>query len=351
MDKIMCATEKLEYERIWAKVKNIIPQNSSVLVTGANGLIASNLVDSLMYFNEAYATNNMIIALCRNEEKARKRFGRYLKSGKLNIWCQDICEFDMNQTCDYVVHAASNAHPLAYATKPIETMRTNFIGTMKVLDYASEKKAKSVVYISTSEIYGENHKDRLNEQEYGSVNTLNPRSCYSESKRSAETLCVCYSKEKNLDVKIVRPGYIYGAQITEDNSRADAQFLRNVIADENIVMKSEGKQKRSYCYVSDAVSAILYVMLLGKTGEAYNIANTNSEASIREYAEMLAIQGGVKLVFDIPSENEKRGYSVVNNSLLSDTKLRNLGWIPQYNLQQGIEQMLNNSKWRYKDND
>lgn len=334
-----------EYEKVWEMVCETFPKHSRILVTGANGLIASNVVEALMYFNNVYNLKNTIIALCRNKEKAEKRFQTYLKNSEFELHCQDVCTFEMKEKCEYIIHAASNAHPLAYATKPIETIQTNIIGTMKVLEYACKVNVKRIVYVSTSEIYGEGHDGKLQEDEYGSVNPLNSRSCYSESKRCAENLCVCYCKEKGLNISIVRPGYIYGAQITEDNSRADAQFLRNVLAGEDIVMKSEGVQRRSYCYVADAVSAILCVMMHGKSEEAYNIANTESEASIREYAEILASQGGVKVKFDFPSNIEKKGYSVVKNSLMSDKKLREIGWVPQFDLNQGVQQMLNNACW------
>lgn len=335
-----------EFEKIWTEVKSFVPVNSKILITGANGLIASNIIDAFMYFNKIYGISNQIIAVCRNEERANKRFAEYIENKYFHISCQDVSDFEMDQTCDYIIHAASNAHPLAYSMKPIETIRTNVVGTMKVLEYASTVGIKGIVYLSTSEIYGNNcrNNEKLFETEYGRVNTLISRSCYSESKRCSETLCVCYEKEKNLDIKIVRPGYIYGAQITEDNSRADAQFLRNVIKGQDIVMKSEGLQRRSYCYVADAVSAIICVLMKGGSGEAYNIANSESEASVREFAEMLAKCGGVKIVFDIPSEVERKGYSVIENSLMSDLKLRDLGWIPQYNLQDGVVEMLKKFK-------
>ncbi|MBM6948821.1 NAD-dependent epimerase/dehydratase family protein [Mordavella massiliensis] len=327
------------FEEMWRKVSEIVPRDSSILVTGANGLIASNLVDTLMYFNERYKTCNVVIALCRNAEKAQKRFEQFQENKLFKLTIQDVQNFTLDFHSDYIIHAASNAHPMAYSLKPIETMKTNLLGTIRLLDYANRERCKKFVYVSTSEIYGEVPEgvNKLSETEYGHINTLNPRSCYSESKRCAETLCVCYSKEKEMDVSIVRPGYIYGRQITEDNSRADAQFLRCVLAKQNIVMKSAGEQKRSYCYVADAVTAILYIMKSGGNGEAYNIANSNSEATIKEFAETMADIGGVSVEYEIPSIEEKRGYSMIKNSLLDDQKLRALGWTSSYDLKRGLK--------------
>lgn len=330
--------KKNVFQVAWEQVSDIVPRNSSILITGANGLIASDLVDTLMYFNKEYASNNKIIALCRNKERAQKRFTSFLDSPLFELEIQDIREFGMEQYADYIVHAASNAHPKAYATRPTETMQTNLLGTIQILDYASSKQCKKVVYVSTSEIYGEmpDGMDKFQETEFGCINTLNSRSCYSESKRCAETLCACYAKERGIDISVVRPGYIYGRQITEENSRADAQFLRKVLAKENIIMKSKGEQKRSYCYVMDAVTALIYVMVCGKKGEAYNIANSDSEATIRQFAETMAQIGDVSVEFDLPSEEEKSGYSVIKNSLLDDGKLKKLGWKASYDLKQGL---------------
>ena len=330
--------KKNVFQVAWEQVSDIVPRNSSILITGANGLIASDLVDTLMYFNKEYAINNRIIALCRNKERAQKRFTSFLDCPLFELEIQDIREFRMEQYVDYIVHAASNAHPRAYAMRPIETMQTNLLGTMRILNYASSEQCKKVVYVSTSEIYGEvpDGMDRFQETEFGCINTLNPRSCYSESKRCAETLCACYVKERGVDISVVRPGYVYGRQITEENSRADAQFLRRVLAKENIIMKSKGEQKRSYCYVMDAVTALLYVMVRGKTGEAYNIANSNSEATIKQFAETMAQSGDVCVEFDLPSEEERSGYSVIKNSLLDDGKLKKLGWKASYDLKQGL---------------
>ena len=330
--------KKNVFQVAWEQVSDIVPRNCAILITGANGLIASDLVDTLMFFNKEYAVNNKIIALCRNTERAQKRFASFLDSPLFGLEIQDIRGFRMRRHVDYIVHAASNAHPKAYATRPIETMQTNLLGTMQILDYASSEQCKKVVYVSTSEIYGEmpDGMDRFQETEIGCIDTLNPRSCYSESKRCAETLCACYAKERGIDISVVRPGYIYGRQITEENSRADAQFLRKVLAKENIIMKSKGEQKRSYCYVMDAVTALIYVMVKGKTGEAYNIANSNSEATIKQFAETMAQIGEVSVEFDLPSEEEKSGYSVIKNSLLDDGKLKGLGWKPSYDLKHGL---------------
>lgn len=319
-------------------------QGKSILVTGANGLIASCLIDVLMYLNLKRSYNIDIYALCRNIDKAKIRFEEYKNYNKFHILNQDVCEpINLDIKINYIIHAASNAHPLAYSKYPVETMKTNFLGTMNLLNYSKDYKIERLLYVSTSEVYGENLNisNGFDEECWGKINILNPRSCYSESKRAAETLCVSYMKEYQTDVVIARPGYIYGPMITEENSRADAQFLRNALGGNDIVMKSKGEQVRSYCYVMDTATALLTILLKGRNGEAYNIANRNSEVSISEFAKAIAEYANVGLKFEIPDSVETQGYSVISKSVLNSQKLEGLGWRPVYSLNQGIKHMIN----------
>jgi len=170
------------------------------------------------------------------------------------------------------------------------------------------------------------------------------RACYPEAKRVCETICISYNKQYNVNFNIARLCYIYGPTITDENSRADAQFLRKAISKEDIVMKSEGKQKRTYCYVADAVSALLYILLNGKNNEVYNIANPDSIVSVREYAQILADLSGVKLTFELPDEVEKCGYSKQADSRLSAQKLMNIGWKPLYGIKDGLKRTISLKK-------
>jgi len=318
-------------------------QGKSILITGANGLIASCLVDVLMHLNLKKSYDIDIYALCRNINSANERFKDYKNNNKFHILNQDVCEhIDLDAKINYIIHAASNAHPLAYSKYPVETMKTNLIGTMNLLNYAKEYKVERFLYISTSEIYGENPTiiNGFDEESWGKIDILNPRSCYSESKRAAETLCISYMKEYKTDVVIARPGYIYGPMITDENSRADAQFLRNALLGNDIVMKSKGEQIRSYCYVIDSVTALITILLKGKSGEAYNIANRNSEVSIKEFAKTIAEYANVNLKFEIPNIVETEGYSVISKSILNPKKLEDLGWKPGYSLSKGIKHMI-----------
>ncbi|MDR0307804.1 MAG: NAD-dependent epimerase/dehydratase family protein [Chitinispirillales bacterium] len=311
-----------------------------ILITGAGGLISSFLVDCLMYRNSVHKANISVHALCRNEEKARKRFGSYEKNENFYLIIQDVCDsLNSNLDFDYIIHAASNAHPLAYATAPVETMKANLLGSINLLEYAKKHKIKKFMFISSSEIYGQNDSSadkHLTEDYSGYINCAELRAAYPESKRVSETLCTAYKKEYGVNTVVVRPGHIYGSAMTEENSRADAQFIRNAIDGVDIVMKSAGNQLRSYCYVSDAVSAIFYVLLLGEDGGAYNIANKNSMVTIRELAEILSDISKVKVVFENPNDVEKSGYSIVGNIVMDARRLENLGWEARHNIKSGL---------------
>ena len=324
-----------EYRNIIAVLNDNIDKltHKSILITGANGLIGSYIVDFLDYLNTEHDAQIKIYAMSRSKAKLEARF-RDAKT--VNIVEQDLNNpLDIDFHSDYIIHAASNAHPRAYSTDPVGTMKTNLFGTMNLLDYAKQTGAK-FLYISSGEIYGNNIDRAFIETDLGLVDTMNMRSCYPESKRAAETLCMAYTTQYNIPVNVARLCYVYGGTITDTNSRADAQFLRNAIDGQDIVMKSEGLQRRTYCYVADAVSGILTILLNGKSAEAYNIANPNSIVSVREYAQTLAEVSGVELKFDIPDEVEAKGFSKPADSILDSTKLQSIGWKALYNIKDGL---------------
>lgn len=323
-----------EYDEI-LKQLNIKPlKNKSILITGASGLIGSYIVYFLGYINTKYSTNIRIYALSRHHEELVKKFN--------NVYGIEIIEHDLNNVFnidinfDYIIHAASNAHPLAYSKDPVGTMKTNLLGTINLLEAATKMKAK-FLFVSTGEIYGNNIDHAFTENDLGIIDTKIARSCYPESKRAAETLCIAYNAQYGTNVNIARLCYVYGSTITENNTRADAQFLRNAVNAQNIIMKSSGKQQRTYCYVADVVCALLTILLYGKDAEFYNVSSQNSIASVHEYAQTLANIANVKVIYDNPDEVEAKGYSKQADSILDSTKLQQLGWKPNYSLLEGLE--------------
>lgn len=320
--------------------------NSSILITGVNGLIGSAIVDTLIYKNLIENSNIHIYAAGRSKDKVYKRFSQYIDADFFTYVNYDAnCDLNFDFNVDYLIHCASNAHPVAYSEQPVETMISNFCGINNLLNYAKEHNVVRTLYISSSEVYGQKSIDKpYGEEDYGFVDILNPRSCYPSSKRAAESLCASYKKEYNLDVVIVRPGHIYGPTMTSADSRASAQFARNVLNGQDIIMKSAGLQLRSYCYVFDCVSAIMTVLLNGKSGEAYNISNKDSVITIKQLAETFANSCGKKIIFENPDDVEASGYNMMSNSALDASKLEGLGWKALYNINDGVHATINSLK-------
>ena len=324
---------------------------SCILVTGAAGLIGSFLVDVLMKLNEAKNAKITVIALGRTLQKLEKRFCVYEKNELLNLVFHDICAFDLqkklNTKADFIFHLASNTHPLDYATKPIDTLFTNVIGTKNLLDYASYSGTKRFVYASSVEIYGENRVDlascveHFDESYCGYIDCNTIRACYSEGKRAGESLCQGYRAERGIDIVIPRLCRVYGETMLFTDSKALSQFIKNGLLKNDIVLKSQGNQKYSYLYVFDAVSALLHLLFFGKTGEAYNVASKESDVTLKDLAELVASLCGTKVVYENPSEAEQKGYSTATKALLNPAKLMALGWNARFDIKTGLTRTLN----------
>lgn len=313
--------------------------NSSVLVTGASGLIGSFIIDALALRNEKYGSNIRIYAMSRRLEKLKERFAYCNEVHQVNLIAQDVCKpLDESVHYDYIIHTASNADPRTYAIYPVETVQTNIIGTTNMLEYAKHSSGTRVLFTSTMEVYGSiPDSESFSEEQYGLIDFNEIRSGYPESKRAAEILCKSYAREYNVDSVIARMGYIYGPSMTKEDNKVIAQFINKAIAGEDIVLKSKGEQLRSYCYISDAVAGIFCVLKNGECGKAYNVANSNSITTIADMAQLAADHTGSSVVFDLPDELEKLGSSKPQNAVLNESALISLGWKGQYTMADGFD--------------
>lgn len=324
-------SQSLPWERLNDKV---------ILITGANGLIGSCVVDLLMKRNEKFLGSNIkVIALARNEQEGKNRFAQYLNNKNFVFVKQDVTkEFDIDESADFIIHAASNAHPNAFSVDPVNTILTNVIGINNLFKYAINKNAKRLLFVSSGEIYGQGTQDieEFTEEYIGNVDSMQLRAGYPISKKAGENLCIAYSEQYNIESVVVRPCHIYGPTITPKDSRAFAQFFRMGINGKDIVMKSKGEQLRSYCYVIDCASAIIFALLNGENRNAYNIANPKSVLTIYELAQLIAKECSVNIIFNLPNEIEKKGYNTITKSVLNSNKLQKLGWIPKFDINCGI---------------
>ena len=323
-------------------------KDKTIFVFGSNGLVGSFIIDMIMYLNKNNNFNTTVIANSRSKEKIESRFNEYLDNKNFKYYIGDIKdEIKYNDHVDYIINCASNTHPLQYSTDPIGTIMTNIKGTDNVLKFASEKKIEKSIFLSSVEIYGENihNIERFKENEMGYIDCNSLRAGYNESKRAGEALCQAYIAEKDIDISIIRLPRLFGPTIKSDDTKALSQFINKSVNKEDIILKSEGKQYFSYLYIADAVSGIMRCLIAGKKGEVYNLGNLECDAHLKDLAQIAANIAGTKVIFDLPDETERKGYSKATNARLDYSKAeKELEWKPQYSIESGMERTISQLK-------
>lgn len=317
-------------------------KNKRFLITGATGLIGVCLIDALMYYNKTQDANITIYAVGRNKINASCRLGIYYDNPLFHFIEQDVREsFPDNIIVDYIIPGASNTHPLAYSQYPIETIMINIKGAENALNKAVQCGA-TLLYMSSVEIYGNAYGNDVFTEDYtGKLNLSNARSCYTESKRVSEALCLSYAVERDVNVKIVRLSRVFGPTMLDTDTKASSQFIFKALAGEDIILKSKGEQFFSYTYVADAVAAMLVVLLKGEPCVAYNVSNERCNIHLKDFARTCARIAGKDVVFDLPSVSEQKGFSVATQAVLDNSRLMSLGFIPHYDFEDAISRTIN----------
>lgn len=319
-------------------------RNCSFVITGATGLIGSLLVRSLLYCNQVHGLNLKVYAVVRNVEKAQGIFGKDVPA--LEYIVADLAKDDIAGSfeCDYVIHAAAVTTSKLMVADPVGTIRTAIDGTEKLLKLAVEKKARSFVYISSMEVYGQPKTEgKTAEKDLGYIDIGTVRSCYPEGKRMCECLCNAYAAQYGLNVKSARLAQTFGAGILPTENRVFAQFARSAMNGEDIVLHTTGESEGNYVYTADAIRAILLLLVKGTSGEAYNIANEESHTTIRQMAELVAdkIAGNtIRVVLDIPEDASSLGYAPPVKMWLDASKMQALGWQPTVGMEEAYKRMI-----------
>lgn len=300
-------------------------KNRRVLILGASGLIGSFITDCFLYANAKWGAEITIYAVSRNIEQLKKRFGDG-QGDCLHFVEADVTDINLDQSFDFMIHAASYGHPQAFREMPVEVFLSNVIGTDRVMRLAGKTEKCRVLYISSGEAQAE-------------VDHLTSRACYPMGKKAAETLCISYNKEYGTDVVIARPGHTFGANVTGNDNRASAQFIALASAGKNIEMYSAGEQLRSFSYVADCVSGLLTVLTSGECGQVYGISSGES-CTVRAFAEVCAELGGSRVELHLPSGTEMAETSPIKEQIVDNSGLKALEWQAAYSIREGIQKSL-----------
>ncbi len=334
--KEIAASDLVDWDRL---------RGSRILVTGATGLIGSIAARALVCANVSRGLDLRVAALVRNPQKGEQMLGECRKDG-LELLCGDVLSpLEVEGPVDYILHGAGITASREFVERPVETIATALKGTEQVLELARAKQVKSMVYLSSMEIYGvvDAEHFEVRETDYGTIDPLEARSSYSEGKRMAECLCAAYAKEYQVPVKMARLAQTFGAGIPKSENRVFAQFARSIRNGEDIVLHTDGSKAHCYCYTTDVVLGLLTILLQGKNGESYNVSNERTFGTIREMAELLIKkypQSGSKLVFDIPEDANLYGYAPTSRMRINSEKLRALGWEPRVDLPEMFERLI-----------
>lgn len=317
--------------------------SKTILVTGANGFLPAYMIETLLNLNETFLQNSpcKIIALVKNFKHAKIRFSNYLKNKNFSLLIQDVSNkinINKNTNINYIIHAASPASPKFYNDDPLSVSLPNILGTINTLELAKENELDGYLYFSSGEIYGDTSSSNIiDENSYGSLSSLSLRSCYAESKRMGENLCISYANQYKIPVKIVRPFHTYGPGMKLDDGRVFADFVSDIINNRNIVIKSDGSTERPFCYLADATVAFFKILLYGENNNAYNVANPYESFSIIDLAQLLVeIFSQKKIKVEFSNHDQKYLKTKVKKYIVDISKIKKLNWTPLTSIKDGF---------------
>jgi len=325
-----------------AKLPWEVFKGKTILISGAAGFLPAYMVETILYLNETRRFNIKVMGLVRNIKKAKERFAYYEGNKNLQLITQDVCnEIKIKEDVDCIIHAASLATPKYFQEDPVGSLAPNVIGTANLLKLAVEKQVENFLFFSTTGVYG--HVDQssypIKEDCFGSINPRDIASCYIESKRMGENMCVAWMHQYGVPIRILRPAITYGPGVQLHDGRSFADFIYNVVHNQDIALFSEGKVIRNFCYLADATLGFFMVMLKGEVGQAYNVA-TDHEISIINLARTLAGKVFPERKLKVVMTTDKsRNYLRIDfpRTTVDITKVKGLGWKLNFPIEEGFK--------------
>ncbi|MEH6607781.1 MAG: NAD-dependent epimerase/dehydratase family protein [Halioglobus sp.] len=322
---------------------------TTIVITGASGFLGGYLLRTLLGLYSVGLVDKpvLVIGLVRDVPRARKLLAEVVNDSHLRL-----VQWDLNQIavpplgdCNYVLHAASLASPKYYGNDPVGTLLPNSVGTASLLSaFQQSKDPRGFLFVSSSEVYGSVSSDEpIQEDVFGSLNPAAIRSCYSESKRMGEALCVAWQGQFDMPTFIVRPFHTYGPGLRPDDGRVFSDFSYNIVRGEDIVMMSDGQARRAFCYVTDAIAGFYTVLLKGRPATPYNVANPAGELSVFELAELLINlypEKKLEIVRKVPVDNHSYLASTFSRLVPDVKRLVELGWKADISPSKGFRRMI-----------
>lgn len=327
-------------------------EGKTILISGGSGFIGSYINATLYLFNKKVFKNKCkVISIDNYITGSRKNFLLDIKDKNFQFLDGDIrLPVITNEKIDYIIHAAGLASPFYYKKYPLETIESAIIGAKNLLELARITKPVSFLFFSSSEIYGDPDQQFVPTPETyaGHVSSVGPRACYDESKRLAETLCMTYHQIYGIPIRIVRPFNVYGPGMKHIDYRVIPTFIYNGLRGKDLPVHDKGIQTRTFCYITDAIVAILKVLISGKSGEVYNIGNDKPEIGMFELAQTISemLGNGVKPRRKNYPKNYPAGEPQRRCPDLTKIK-HELDYHPQIDLKEGLKQTIQWFKQEY----
>lgn len=317
----------------------------TLLITGGSGFLGKYFLYTIWYLNKKILSKPCKVVSVDNYIVGIKENKHVLAKDKNFLFIEHDVKnpIAVHGPVDFVIHAAGIASPIYYRKYPLETIAVSTEGTKNMLEVARKKRVESFLFFSSSEIYGDPDPNFVPTPETypGNVSCIGPRSCYDESKRLGETLCMTYYEVYKVPVKIVRPFNVYGPGMRPDDYRVIPRFLTNALKKEFLPVHAGGNQTRTFCYITDALSGFFKVLLSRKNGEVYNVGNANDEVNMMTLAQKVSEL--FKNRIEIKSVDYPQTYPLDDPRRRCPdlTKIRkNLGYRSTVNLKTGLKRTL-----------